>query len=134
MANPKSLRVKITRFLIVGLGNTAVDFIMFALSLRLGAAALIANIVAWVVAVSFSYAVNSAWSFDRARSHRHALPRFLILGAVVSLLVSSLSLGVFAGTVGVWPAKIAGTVVAAVLNFIVARWSIEARLGRGEAR
>ncbi|TIO99415.1 MAG: GtrA family protein, partial [Mesorhizobium sp.] len=30
--------------------------------------------------------------------------------------------------IGVWPAKIIGVVVAAVLNFLAARWSIEGRL------
>jgi putative flippase GtrA len=35
-----------------------------------------------------------------------------------------------AGIVGVWPAKIGGVIVAAVLNFLAARWSIEGRLLR----
>ncbi|RVB13375.1 GtrA family protein, partial [Mesorhizobium sp. M7A.F.Ca.CA.002.10.1.1] len=52
------------------------------------------------------------------------------LGGLISLGVSSLSIALFAGIAGVWPAKIAGVVVAAVLNFLAARWSIEGRFLR----
>ena len=59
---------------------------------------------------------------------RDAFLRFVSLGALISLGVSSLSIALFAGIAGVWPAKIGGVIVAAVLNFLAARWSIEGRL------
>lgn len=121
-------RTKIIRFLTVGLGNTLVDFTVFWL--LSGLPVLLANLLSWSAAICFSYALNATWTFERGRSHHQALPRFLMGGAVVSLGVSSLSLGVLTGWVGVWPAKIIGTVLAAVLNFMVALWSIEAR-GKG---
>lgn len=126
----KNLAEKIFRFGIVGLGNTLVDFTVFWLCLRAGLPPLAGNVVAWTVAVLVSYAVNATWSFDRTRRHRDALPRFLAAGALISLLVSSLFVGLVSALTGLWPAKIAGTLVAAVLNFIAARWSIESRLGR----
>ncbi|MFD2057201.1 GtrA family protein [Mesorhizobium calcicola] len=123
---------KILRFAIVGLANTAIDLASFFLLFKLGVSPLLANVGAWFVAVTFSFVANGFWSFERDRAIRlhDAFLRFVSLGALISLGVSSLSIALFAGFVGVWPAKIGGVVVAAVLNFLAARWSIEGRLLR----
>ncbi|MBZ9851553.1 GtrA family protein [Mesorhizobium sp. CA14] len=121
---------KIVRFALVGLVNTGIDLTAFFLLLKLAVPALAANVGAWFVAVLFSFVANRFWSFERDRGIRlhHSFLRFVSLGALISLGVSSLSIAALAGTVGVWPAKIIGVVVAAVLNFLAARWSIEGRL------
>jgi putative flippase GtrA len=121
---------KIVRFAMVGVANTAIDLASFSLLLWLEAPPLGANVGAWVIAVAFSFVANGFWSFERdpAISLHNAFFRFVSLGALISLGVSSLSIAVLAGVVGVWPAKIAGVIVAAVLNFLAARWSIEGRL------
>ena len=123
---------KIVRFALVGLVNTGIDLAAFFLLLRLAAPALAANVGAWFVAVLFSFVANRLWSFERDPDIRlhHSFLRFVSLGALISLGVSSLSIAVLAGTIGVWPAKIIGVVAAAVLNFLAARWSIEGRLLR----
>ncbi|MER8442189.1 GtrA family protein [Mesorhizobium sp. M1066] len=129
---PRSTGNKIVRFAIVGLANTAIDLASFFLLLKLGVPPVPANIAAWFVAVTFSFAANGLWSFERNRAIRlhDAFLRFATLGALISLGVSSLSIALFAGIIGVWPAKIGGVVVAAVLNFLAARWSIEGRFLR----
>ncbi|RWC47627.1 MAG: GtrA family protein [Mesorhizobium sp.] len=121
---------KIVRFAIVGLANTAIDLASFFLLLKLGVSPLPANIAAWFIAVIFSFVANGFWSFERNQAIRlrDAFLRFASLGGLISLGVSSLSIVLFAGIAGVWPAKIVGVVVAAVLNFLAARWSIEGRL------
>ncbi|MDX8440808.1 GtrA family protein [Mesorhizobium australafricanum] len=121
---------KIVRFVLVGLVNTGIDLTAFFLLLKLAAPALAANVGAWFVAVLFSFVANGFWSFERDPGIRlhHSFLRFVSLGALISLGVSSLSIAVLAGAVGVWPAKIIGVAVAAVLNFLAARWSIEGRL------
>lgn len=123
---------KIVRFGLVGLVNTGIDLTAFFLLLRLAMPALAANVGAWFVAVLFSFVANRFWSFERDPDIRlhYSFLRFVSLGALISLGVSSLAIAVLAGTVGVWPAKITGVVVAAVLNFLAARWSIEGRLLR----
>ncbi|MBB6413182.1 GtrA family protein [Mesorhizobium sangaii] len=120
---------KIVRFAIVGLANTAIDLVSFFLLLKLQMPPVPANIVAWFIAVCFSFVANGFWAFERNQAIRlrDAFLRFASLGALISLGVSSLSIALFAATVGVWPAKIGGVVVAAVLNFLAARWSIEGR-------
>lgn len=123
---------KIVRFAIVGLANTAIDLASFYLLLKLQMPPVPANIVAWFIAVSFSFVANGFWALERNQAIRlrDAFLRFASLGALISLGVSSLSIALFAATVGVWPAKIGGVVVAAVLNFLAARWSIEGRFLR----
>ncbi|MER9946963.1 GtrA family protein [Mesorhizobium sp. M0047] len=127
---PRSTGNKIVRFAIVGLANTAIDLASFFLLLKLQMPPLPANIAAWFIAVTFSFAANGFWSFERNRAIRlhDAFLRFASLGGLISLGVSSLSIALFATTVGVWPAKICGVVIAAVLNFLAARWSIEGRV------
>ncbi|WP_095199438.1 GtrA family protein [Mesorhizobium carmichaelinearum] len=126
----RSTGSKIVRFAIVGLVNTAIDLAGFFLLLKLHVPPLPANVVSWSIAVVFSFVANGFWSFERNHAIRlhDAFLRFVSLGALISLGVSSLSLALFAGIAGVWPAKIGGVIVAAVLNFLAARWSIEGRL------
>ncbi|MBZ9677478.1 GtrA family protein [Mesorhizobium sp. ES1-1] len=126
----RSTANKIMRFAIVGLVNTAIDLAGFFLLLKLQVPPLPANIVSWFVAVVFSFVANGFWSFERDPNIRlrDAFLRFASLGAAISLGVSSLSIALLAGAIGVWPAKIGGVIVAALLNFLAARWSIEGRL------
>ena len=121
---------KALRFGLVGLANTGVDLAIFASLVALAAPALGANIGAWLVAVCFSYLVNSRWSFERDTSLHEgwALLRFISLGALISLGISSLAVILLPPLIGLWPAKILGVVVAAILNFFAAHWSIENRL------
>lgn len=126
----RSLASKVVRFGAVGLLNTLVDLATFALLVALAVPALAANVGAWMVAVSFSYILNSRWTFERKTElgETRSILRFLGLGALISLGVSSGAILALAPVIGLWPAKILGVVVAAVLNFIAARWSIENRL------
>lgn len=126
----RTLGNKATRFAIVGLMATVVDVAVFALALQAGAYSLVANVAAWCVAVVFSYAINSRWSFDRSEtiSNANSFLRFASLGALISLGVSSAVIAVLSGPIGVWPAKILGVVLAAILNFFAARWSIEDKI------
>lgn len=126
----RNTRQKAIRFGLVGLLNTLVDVATFALLIALSFPALAANIGAWLVAISASYAMNSRWSFERDQQlgEARSILRFVGLGALVSLGISSGAILALAPVIGLWPAKILGVAVAAVLNFIAARWSIENRL------
>lgn len=126
----RSVWQKAIRFGLVGLLNTLVDIATFALLIALSLPALAANVGAWLVAISASYAMNSRWSFERDQQLREgwSILRFVGLGALVSLGISSGAILALAPVIGLWPAKILGVAVAAVLNFIAARWSIENRL------
>ena len=128
----RTLGSKMGRFAVVGVANTVIDLAAFSALLWIAVPPLAANVGAWLVAVAFSFTANRFWSFERDRSIPlgRSVFRFVSLGALISLGVSSLFIAALAGWIGVWPAKIAGIVVAAVLNFLAARWSIEGRLVR----
>lgn len=121
---------KAIRFGLVGVLNTLIDVATFALLIALSFPALAANVGAWLVAISASYVMNSRWSFERDLQLREgwSILRFVGLGALVSLGISSGAILALAPVIGLWPAKILGVAAAAVLNFIAARWSIENRL------
>lgn len=123
-------RFKAFRFAVVGVVNSLIDLAVFALAIKAGAPALLANLVGWAVAVSFSYFANSRWSFERDRSlgDMASALRFVSSGALITLGVSSGVIALLSGTVGVMPAKIGGLVLAAIVNFFAARWSIENRV------
>lgn len=127
-----SLGGKMLRFATVGLANTAIDLAAFTVLLWFAVPPLAANVGAWLVAVTFSFVANRLWSFERDRSIPlgRSVFRFASLGALISLGISSGFIAGLAGWIGIWPAKIAGVIVAAALNFLAARWSIEGRLLR----
>jgi Predicted membrane protein len=126
----RPLGVKALRFGAVGIANSAVDFLIFTALAWVGLPALVANVIAWAVAVTFSYAVNSRWTFeaDQALGKKKSFARFAVSGAAISLGSSSLALILLTDLAGLLPAKIIGIVVGAVINFFAARWSIEDRI------
>ena len=130
MTPPRSIWAKLLRFGVVGIINSLIDLAVFGALVAAGTAPLLANLVGWTVAVAFSYVANSRWSFERSRQigeARSAL-RFVVLGAAITLGVSSGAIIVLSRPIGVLPAKIVGLVAAALLNFIAARWAIEDRV------
>lgn len=130
MTAGRGIAGKAGRFALVGVANTAIDLAVFAMLIALSASALLANFGAWLVAVGFSYVVNSRWSFDRdpGLGERASLLRFMALGALISLGASSGAIAALGGLIGVWPAKLLAVAIAAALNFVAARWSIENRV------
>lgn len=129
-AASSSVRGKAWRFAVVGVLNSAVDFIAFAGLVALALQPLVANVLAWAIAVTFSFTVNSRWTFERAETFgiRSAFLRFALSGAAISLGSSTLAVILLPPLTGLLPAKLIGIVVGAVLNFFAARWSIEQRL------
>ncbi|MCT8998082.1 GtrA family protein [Chelativorans intermedius] len=125
----RPLHGKAWRFAVVGVLNSAIDFAAFAALAGLGLWPLLANALAWAIAVTFSFAVNSRWTFERARTLgvRASFARFAVSGAAISLGTSSLAVALLPPLTGLLPAKIIGILVGAVLNFFAARWSIERR-------
>lgn len=121
---------KALTFAIVGVFNTAVDAMVFALLLSFAVSPLVANFFAWICGVSFSYQINSRWTFERSSEQKRlrAWMRFIATGGLVSLLCSTLIIGLTASVIGVWPAKALSVGIGAVLGFLAARWSLEGKL------
>lgn len=124
----RSTPEKMFRFGLIGIANAGIDFVIFSSALALNLPSLIANGFGWAGAVLFSFAANSTFTFDsnQGRPLTSRLLRFAGSGALISLGVSSLVLVVASPAIGPYWAKIAGMLIAAVLNFFAARWSVEA--------
>ncbi|MCB1426316.1 MAG: GtrA family protein [Zhengella sp.] len=127
MIPQRNLLRKFAIFSVIGVMNTGVDISIFVLLVKLGAPALPANALSWFCAVCFSYAANSRFTFrrDPRISRRKSMLRFMTGSAMIALLFSSVSIAGIGDWIGVVPAKIAGTLVAVLVSFIVAGWSIE---------
>lgn len=62
----RALALKALSFAVIGLANSAVDFAVFSLAYYvLGLPIVLANVMAWAVAVSGSYVMNSLTTFAR---------------------------------------------------------------------
>ncbi|MCO5129982.1 MAG: GtrA family protein [Xanthobacteraceae bacterium] len=58
------MRRKIVRFALIGVGNTLVDFSVFTVAYKVAGLPIVAsNVVAWMVAVSGSYVLNTYITF-----------------------------------------------------------------------
>lgn len=81
--------VQLTRFALVGVINTALHLATVGLLTQLlGLSQLVSNVAAYMVASSFSFVVNSVWSFEvKPQARRFA--RFQVVG-LVGLLASAL--------------------------------------------
>ena len=76
------ISVQLVRFAIVGVLNTVLHLVVVAILTQLvGVSQLISNSVAYLVASSFSFIVNSIWSFQ-AKPHAHRYLRFQVVGLV----------------------------------------------------
>lgn len=82
MISPPSAYVaRFVRFGLTGAASTAVHVIVALVAMRLfGAGPVVGNAVAYSVATSFSYLLNTCWSFS-ANLTKKTLARFLVVSA-----------------------------------------------------
>jgi putative flippase GtrA len=110
------MNLEFIRFGLVGVVNTAVDFVVFILFYRgVGLDPLLANSVSFLIAVSNSYLMNHHWTFRRPDSSVSfaAYARFVMLNAG-GLLISNLVILLLEGVMPLEFAK----VIAIGLTFI----------------
>jgi putative flippase GtrA len=111
------------RFGLVGVVNTALDFCLFVLLYRwAGLEPLLANGLAFAVAVSNSYLMNHHWTFARSGGERSflAYARFVVLNAG-GLLLGTLAILVLGEYMLPELAKLVATLLTLVWNFTSSR-------------
>ena len=87
----RALLIKAISFGVVGLINSAVDFAVFSFAYYyLGLPILVANTMAWIVAVTGSYVMNSTITFAAESGRSLAIRRYLgfVFAALVVLLIA----------------------------------------------
>ena len=98
----------------------------WALNIRLGIDALIANVLSWVITVSFAFVTNKTWVFSAHADGANSLLRQLTSffgGRVVTLLIEEAILAVFITWLGLnsMLVKAAAQLIVIVLNYIISK-------------
>lgn len=118
--------VTLFKFGIVGVANTAVDAVVFAILAVVGVPVLIAQVISYSCGVVNSYWMNGRWTFrdaTRGGGDRAKLIRFLITNLVV-LALSALILMSLHDMLG-WSlvmSKILATLMGMMLNYMASRY------------
>jgi putative flippase GtrA len=107
------------KFNLVGLLNTALDFVLFSLLTWIGVYYILAQCVSYGVGMLNSYTLNKYWTFaQKGRLEPKQAIRFLVLN-LSSLLLSLLLLMLFKDSWGIaiLAAKLLTTVITTLVNY-----------------
>ncbi|WJH34895.1 GtrA family protein [Paenibacillus sp. CC-CFT747] len=122
------------KFNLVGLLNTAIDFVVFSLLVGLGVPYLASQCVSYGAGIVNSFLLNRSWTFRERQGARGAQAvRFLLLNAV-TLGLSLLLLYAFKTGLGLHPmaAKVIVTIFTTLVNFAGSKlWVFRAESRRG---
>jgi putative flippase GtrA len=118
---------KIISFGVIGLGNTVIDLAIFTLAYKvLGLPLVPANVMAWLVAVSCSYVMNTMITF-RAESGRVLRRKdylSFIASGVLGVIATTTTLVVLSHFMPVYAAKLLSILVSFVVNFTMSHFVV----------
>ena len=121
----KSTAIQFVKFGIVGLSNTLISYLVYALLVYLGLHYLVASIIAFFISVLNSFFWNSRYVFKKEdgakRNVFHALIKTFISYAFTGLLLQNIFLFVFIDVLYIskYIAPLISLVVTVPLNFIM---------------
>lgn len=111
------LLVQLQRFSLVGVANTLLDFVVYALLVRAGVHYLAAQVLSYACGLACSFLLNRSWTFGYRRGEGSLiLPKFLVVN-LCAWAVLELALFILVGKAGV--AAIAGKVLATPFSLAV---------------
>ena len=114
------------KFVVVGLANTLLSFLIFALLIHVGVYYVIAQVIAFLIGAIQSYVVNRYWTFSLPGFSVTTLLRYLSAQLLVLALSTSL-LVMFVEVAGL-PKLLAQAIalpLTAVTNFVIIRgWAL----------
>ncbi len=123
----QALVLKATSFALIGVVNSLVDLGLFLLALKyLTSSLVVANVLAWTVAVSGSYVMNSFITFA-AESGRQLTPRSYLIFVASQLLGLAASTGTLVAAATVMPvlyAKLLAIGAAFLVNFSMSHFVV----------
>ncbi len=133
----RAIAIKAASFALVGVVNTAVDFSVFWTAISFLHWPLVsANVVAWLVAVTFSYTLNSLFTFgpELGRILRWRDYAAFAASGVAGMVASTTTLVALSYFLSVLPAKLASILVSFAVNFSLSHFVVfRARGPRGDA-
>ena len=113
----------ISRFTLVGVANTAIDFLMFSLfSGALGVNYLVSQIMGYGCVVTNSFILNRSWTFENRDSDKktfYELLQFCVVN-LVSLCITLIAMNLFVKNLNInlYVSKILVTLLAQITNFL----------------
>jgi putative flippase GtrA len=114
-------------FGVIGLGNTVIDFGVFSFAYQvLGLSLVPANVMAWLVAVTCSYVMNTMITF-RAESGRVLRRRdyaSFVASGVLGVVATTTTLVVLSQVMPVYAAKLVSIAAGFVVNFTMSHFVV----------
>jgi putative flippase GtrA len=123
----RAVSLKAASFAFVGLINTAVDATVFFLLLGFATSSLIvANVAAWLVAVTGSYVMNSFTTFSAETGGRLRLKDYagFVGSGVVAVIATTITVVIAAKFMPVWAAKGIAILVSFAVNFSITHFVV----------
>ena len=123
----RAVALKAISFALVGVVNTAIDFSVFWTAANfLGWPLVPANVLAWLVAVSFSYAMNSLITFgpESGRILRWRDYATFAASGVAGMVASTATLFALSYVLPVLVAKLLSIAVSFVVNFSLSHFVV----------
>jgi putative flippase GtrA len=113
----------ITRFSLVGIANTLIDFLMFTLFHGfIGLNYIVSQIMGYSFGVANSFVLNKKWTFSRPNSNKktgHELAQFVVVN-LISLFITLITMKFLVKSlnINVYISKIIVTFIAQITNFL----------------
>ena len=115
------------RFILVGIANTAIDFIVLLSLTTFGLPLVVANFISTSVALTFSFFANRNFTFGSTGKKRSQAVRFLlvtlvglwVLQPIVLVLAVPVLEGMLSREASIVVAKLIATVVSMVWNYLL---------------
>lgn len=126
--------LKAMSFGAIGAVNTAIDFGVFLVAYGIAGLALIpANVIAWAVAVTFSYVMNSTITFAResGRKLRWRDYATFVASGLAGVIANTATLVILSYWVPVIVAKLAAIAVSFLINFTLSHFVVFRPRGGG---
>lgn len=119
--------VKMISFGVIGLGNTVIDLAIFSIAYTVLALPLVlSNVLAWLVAVSCSYVMNTMITF-RAESGRVLRRKdylSFVTSGILGVIATTTTLVVLSNFMPVLYAKLASILAGFVVNFTMSHFVV----------
>ena len=125
----RAVALKAISFGLVGLVNSAVDFAMFSFAYYyLALPIIVANTIAWAIAVSGSYVMNSTITFAAESGRRLDVKSYLgfALSQVAGFLGNTVTVWCLVELFAIpaWAAKVAAIAVSFAINFSLSHFLV----------
>jgi putative flippase GtrA len=123
----RAISLKALSFATVGLVNTAVDAAVFFLLLAYATSSLVvANVGAWLIAVSGSYVMNSFTTFSAETGGKLRLKDYagFVGSGIVAVVATTTTVVIAAKFMPVWAAKALAILVSFAVNFSITHFVV----------